>query len=99
MPTDIAREKQQLHELIDRLAATQIIAIRSLLEAMLDPTARATSSGETDDEPVTAEDRTRFRDGQAWLAQRGGEGIPMEQVLSEFGLKPEDFPASAETSK
>jgi hypothetical protein len=29
---------------------------------------------------------------QAWFAQRGGKGLPMEDVLAEFGRKPEDFP-------
>jgi hypothetical protein len=37
-------------------------------------------------------ERRRFQGGQAWFAQRGGNGIPMEDVLAEFGLKPEDFP-------
>jgi hypothetical protein len=99
MPTDIVQEKQQVHELIDRLAPTQVTAVRGLLEAMLDPMARAVANGDADDEPVTAEDRTRFRDGQAWLTQRGGQGIPMEQVLAEFGLKPEDFPTPSEHPK
>ncbi len=45
-----------------------------------------------DDEPVTGEDRRRFREGQAWLAGHGGKGIPMEDVLADFGLKPENFP-------
>ena len=43
-------------------------------------------------EPVSEEDRRRFHEGQAWFAQRGGNGIPMEDVLSEFGMNPEDFP-------
>jgi hypothetical protein len=41
---------------------------------------------------VIEEDRSRLHAGQAWFAQRGGKGIPMEEVLAEFGLKPEDFP-------
>jgi hypothetical protein len=76
--------------LIDRLAPRQIAAVRGLLEAMLNP---------VDDEPVTDEDRTRFLHGQAWLAERGGKGIPMEQVLAEFGLKPEDFPDASEDAR
>lgn len=82
MPAEIAHEKQQIHELIDRLAPSQIAAVRGLLEAMLGPVALAAA----DDEPVIEEDRTRFREGQAWLARRGGKGIPMDQVLAEFGL-------------
>lgn len=45
-----------------------------------------------DDEPVNNEDRGRCQEGQDWFAQRGGKGIPMEDVLAEFGMKPEDFP-------
>ena len=42
--------------------------------------------------PVTEQDRLRFHEGQEWFRQRGGKGIPMEEVLAEFGLKPENFP-------
>jgi hypothetical protein len=97
MPADTAQEKQQVHDLIDRLAPSQVTAVRGLLEAMLEP--RAMANAASDDEPVTEEDRTRFRAGRDWLAQRGGKGIPMEQVLAEFGLKPEDFPAVSENAK
>jgi hypothetical protein len=41
---------------------------------------------------VTEQDRLRLHTSQAWFAQRGGKGIPMEKVLAEFGLKPADFP-------
>jgi len=78
-----------VHELVDRLAPSQVVAVRGLLEAMLDPVARA----------MTEEDRTRFREGQARLAKHGGKGIPMEHVLAEFGLKPEDFPTASENAE
>ena len=52
-----------------------------------------------DNEPVTAGDRTRCLRGRAWFAEHGGKGIPMEQVLAEFGLKPEDFPAATEDAR
>ncbi|MBV9671052.1 MAG: hypothetical protein JOZ43_08865 [Acidobacteriales bacterium] len=73
--------KQHAHELVDQLAPSQLAAVVRLLEVMID--------GE---EPVTDEDRRRIHDGQAWFPERGGRGIPMEYVLTEFGLKPEDFP-------
>ncbi len=60
---------------------------------LLDPVARAAAMAPPDDEPVTEEGRRRFHEGQAWLAS-GGKGIPMEDVLAEFGLKSEDFPLS-----
>jgi hypothetical protein len=49
---------------------------------MLDPVMRALATAPPDDEPVTEQDRERFRGGQAWFAQRGGEGISMENVLA-----------------
>ena len=69
-------EKQHAHELIERLPTS----------------ARAAATAPPDDEPVTEQDRARLEAGRAWLAQRGGKGIPMEDVLADFGLKPEDFP-------
>jgi len=83
--------RQHVHELIDQLPPAQLSAVARLLEAMIDPVSRATAEAPADDEPVTEEDRRRFREGQARFAQRG-TGIPMDEVLAEFGLKPEDFP-------
>ena len=64
------------------MAARKLAAIMHLLEVMI----------HDDREPVTEEDRRRFHEGQSWFAQRGGKGIPMEDVLAEYGMKPEDFP-------
>ena len=77
---DTMEAKQHAHDLIERLDAGKLEAVVRLLEVMIH-----------DDEPVTEEDRRRFREGQDWFAQRG-KGIPMEEVLAEFGLRPEDFP-------
>jgi hypothetical protein len=60
---------------------------------LLDPVARAVATASPGDEPVTDEDRRRFHGGQTWFRQRGRKGIPMEDVLADFGLKPEDFPS------
>jgi hypothetical protein len=86
-------DKQHAHQLVERLQDSQIGTAVSFLEfMMLDPVARAVATAPPDQEPVTGQDRRRFHDGQAWFAQRGGKGIPMEDVLAEFDLKPEDFP-------
>jgi hypothetical protein len=66
---------------IGQLDPGKLAAVVHLLEVMVH-----------DGEPVTEEDRRRFHEGQEWFAQRGGQGIPMEDVLADFGLKPEDFP-------
>jgi hypothetical protein len=70
------------HELLGQLNPGKLAAVVHLLEVMV----------QDEEEPVTEEDRRRFHQGQAWFAQRGGKGIPMEDVLAEFGLRPEDFP-------
>lgn len=88
-----ATEKHHAHELIERLPDSQIATTIRFLEFMLhDPITRAVATAAPDDEPVTEQDRGRLHTGDAWFAQRGGKGIPMEEVLAEFGLKPADFP-------
>jgi len=87
-----ASEKQHAHELIERLPDSQLAtAVRFLEFMLLDPVARALATAPPDDEPVTEADRRRLRQGQAWFARRGGEGIPMEEVLAECGLRLKDF--------
>ena len=48
-----ANEKQQAHELIERLAPSQISAVVHLLEVMTDPVARSLATAPVDDETVT----------------------------------------------
>ena len=84
-------EKHHAHELIERLPDSQIAtAVRFLEFMLLDPVRRALATAPPDDEPVTEQDRDRFRNGQVWFAQHG-KGIPMAEVLAEVGLKSEDF--------
>jgi hypothetical protein len=75
--------ESKAHELISQLGPGKLAAVVQLLEVMIH---------DESDEPVTEEDRRRYREGKAWFAQRGGKGVPMDEVLAEFGLKPEDFP-------
>jgi hypothetical protein len=89
------QEKQHAHELIERLPDSQVpTAVRFLEFILLNPVARAIATAPPDDEPVTEQDRLRFHKGQAWFREHGGKGVPMEDVLAEFDLRPEDFPAS-----
>ena len=87
--------RHHAHELIEQLAESEIAtAVRFLEFMLLDPVARALATAPHDDEPATDQDRRRFHGGQAWFAQRGGRGIPMDEVLAEFGLDPEEFAPS-----
>lgn len=91
MTHNIANDKQQAHELIERLAPSQVSAVVGLLQAMLDPVARAVAAAPVDDEPVTDEERQAVAQSEAWFEERGGKGIPMEEVMAEFGLTTESL--------
>src|SRR5271165_7161453 len=85
----MANTKEHAHELIERLAPGQVSAVVGLLEIMLDPLARTLANAPFDDEPVSEEEAREIAASKASLAR--GEGIPHEEVLSEFGLTSEDF--------
>ena len=91
MAHDSASEKQQAHELIERLAPSQVSAVVGLLQAMLDPVARAISNAPIEDEPITQEERQAVARSDAWYEKRGGKGIPMQEVLADFGLTSGDL--------
>ena len=86
MAQDSTREKQQAHELIERLAPSQVSAVVGLLEAMLDPVSRAIANAPVDDEPETEQERKAVRESKAWFERGGNQGIPQEEVLTDFGL-------------
>jgi hypothetical protein len=84
-------EKQQAHELIERLAPNQVSAVVGLLEAMLDPVSRAIANAPVDDEPESEAERQAVAESKAWFERRSGQGISHEEVLADFGLTPKDF--------
>lgn len=86
MPTDTPTEKQQVHELIDRLAPGQVTAVRGLLEAMLDPVSRSIGTAPVEDEDITPETASALDKARASLDR--GEGIRHGEILREFGLTP-----------
>jgi len=89
MANGSANEKQQAHELIERLPPMQLSAVVGLLEAMLDPFARALANAPIDDEPVTAEEEKALAEAREWL--KHNKGIPHEQVLAELGITQEEI--------
>jgi hypothetical protein len=81
--------KDHAHALIERLAPTQIAAVVGLLEAMLDPVARAIANAPLDDEPLTAEEERALDESREWLKRN--KAIPHEQVLAELGITREEI--------
>jgi len=90
-------ERQHAHELIDRMAPGQVSAVVSLLEIILDPLARTLASAPYDDEPVSQEEAREVEASKASLGR--SEGIPNEEILSEFGLSSEDFERMGQTPR
>ena len=71
----MAADKQHAHELIDRLAPSQVPAVIGMLEALLDPVSRAIANAPIDDEPLTAEDERALAEAEDW--SKHNEGIPL----------------------
>jgi hypothetical protein len=94
MSHDAANEKRQAHELIERLAPSQLSTVVGLLEGMLDPVARAIANAPADDEPLTEEEEKALTEAQEWL--KHNPPIPHEKVLDELGLTQEDIDRSKE---
>lgn len=59
---------------------------------MVDPVAHSIRNAPVDDEPITEEEAAALRRSEEWIRKNGGKGIPMDEVLTEFGLSMEDFP-------
>jgi hypothetical protein len=87
----MAADKQHAHELIEKLAPSQVPAAIGMLERLLDPVARAIANAPVDDEPESEDERKAVAKSKAWFKQRGGQGIPHEEVLADFGLTSDDL--------
>ena len=92
----LTNEKQQAHELIERLPPTQLTAVVGLLEAMLDPVSRAIANAPPDDEPESDEERRAVAEAKEWLQHH--PGIPFEEILAEFGLAVNDLEDSKQST-
>jgi len=91
---DLTQQRQHAHAFLDRLPADQLAAVCGLLESMLSPLDRKLALAPIDDEPLTREDADAIRVAIASLEKNGG--VPIEDVLSEFGLTMDDFHKMAE---
>ena len=85
----MAASKEHAHELIERLAPSQVSAVIGVLEALLDPVSRAIANAPIDDELLTAEEEKALGEAREWL--KHNNGIPHEQVLAELGISQEEI--------
>ena len=59
--------------------------------ALLDPVSRAIASAPVDEEPESEAERLAVAESKAWFERHGGQGIPHEEVLADFGLASKDL--------
>jgi hypothetical protein len=81
-------DRQQAHQLLDRLAPAQFTAVAQLLEALAarpEPLSQSLSQVPVEQEEITPQTATALESAQHSLAR--GEGISHEEILSEFGLR------------
>ncbi|MGB2637270.1 MAG: hypothetical protein WAM58_25295 [Candidatus Acidiferrum sp.] len=90
MVPESTNKKQQAHQLIERLAPSQVTAVVAVLEAMLDPVSHAIANAPMDDEPESEQERAAVAESKAWFERRGGQGISHEEMLAEFGFTRND---------
>jgi hypothetical protein len=84
MALDLQKERRQAHALLDRLPPAKLGAVRTLLEVMIDD----------DEDELSEEDRAAIQAGLDSLDKNGG--VPMEEVLADFGLTIADFEKMAD---
>lgn len=85
METNVQQDLQQAHALLDLLPPAKVVAVRGLLEVMVDE----------DDEELSEEDHAAIQAGLASLDK--GRTVPMETVLADFGLTAAEFETMCET--
>ena len=83
--------KQQAHELIERISTTQASAVVILINSMLDPVDRAIANAPFEDEEISEEETRAVAASKAWMAEHPGQGIPFEDLLSDFGVTAEEL--------
>ncbi len=80
-------DRQQAHQLLDRLAPAQFTAIAHLLEVLATgqaPLLHTLSQATVEDEEITPETAAALDCSRASLAR--GEAITHEEILREFGM-------------
>jgi hypothetical protein len=84
----MAADKQRAHELIERLAPSQVPAAVGMLERLLDPVARAIANAPIDQEPLTADDEKALAEAGEW--SKHNQSTPHEEFMAELGIAQEE---------
>jgi len=85
MEQNLDQERREAHALLDLLPAEKLTAVRNLLDVLVEPLERSLALAEVETEEVTPDTAAALERGRTSLS--GGEGIPHDEILREFGLK------------
>jgi hypothetical protein len=86
MASDVTQEREQAHELINRMPDTQISALVGLLKTIVEPDEAALLDAPLDDEPETEAERAAVAEARASLQRNGGKGIPHGEAMRRLDL-------------
>ena len=86
MASDVTRERQQAHELVDMLPEPQISALVGLLKTIVEPDEFKLRDAPVDDEPETNAERVSVAHARASLQRNGGKGVPHASAMNRLGL-------------
>jgi len=89
MASGPGNEKKHAHELIERLAPSQVSAVVGLLEAMLDPVSRAIANAPIDDEPESDQERKTVAESKDWFERCKWPGDFPRRCTRRFRFLPE----------
>ena len=78
--------REDLHELIDRIPESEMVAAQRVLERLAkDAAFRTAMAAALDDEPVTAGDAEAIARARADL--QAGKVVSHDEILHEFGIR------------
>ena len=83
----MSNDREQAHQLIDRLPEMQLSALVGLLETIVDPVTAALRNAPLDDEPESEEEKVAASEARDWLKKNGGKGIPHEEAMRTLALE------------
>jgi len=88
-------DREHAQQLLNHLAPDQVAAVVHVMEVMLDPLSRKLANAPLEDEEISEEEERAVAEAREWL--KHNEAIPLENVLSEFGLTMADWDTMGKT--
>jgi hypothetical protein len=82
----VTQERQEVHGLVERLSRGQLLAVRSLLQVMVDPVSYAIANAPLEDEEISDEEERGVAEAREWLKHKGGKGVPHPEAMRRLQL-------------